>query len=117
MKQITSTLFFLLISMVALIIHNSPAPIVDIFVNENKLINNFLFRDATPFIDVPAGVELNIGVAPKDNDGAQDAIANFPVTFEEGGTYVVIASGVVGGTPAFGLSVYDMGSEVADKYL
>jgi len=97
------------------VIHNSPSPTVDIYANDDRLLDNFVFRTATPFIDVPAGVEINFGVALDNSVSANDAIANFPVTFEEGKTYVVIASGVVGGNPGFGLSVYDMGEESADS--
>ncbi|MFK8103447.1 MAG: DUF4397 domain-containing protein, partial [Saprospiraceae bacterium] len=97
------------------IIHNAPRPKVDIYANEDLLLNNFVFREATPYIDVPAGVEINIGVALDDSDSAADAIANFPVTFEAGETYVVVASGIVGGNPGFGLSVFDMGQEMADN--
>ncbi|MEL6866130.1 MAG: DUF4397 domain-containing protein, partial [Bacteroidota bacterium] len=97
------------------IIHNSPTPTVDIYANDDLLLNDFAFRTATPFIDVPAGVEINIGVAGRDSDAAGDAIANFPVTFEAGETYVVVASGIVGGNPGFGLSVFDRGAEEADN--
>ncbi|NNE29013.1 MAG: DUF4397 domain-containing protein [Saprospiraceae bacterium] len=97
------------------IIHNSPTPTVDIYANEGKLLDDFVFRTATPYIDVPAGVEINIGVAGSDSDSAADAIANFPITFEEDGSYVVVASGIVGGSPGFGLSVFDMGMETVDS--
>jgi len=96
------------------VIHNSPTPTVDIYANDGLLLNDFAFRTATPFIDVPAGVELDLGVALANSSSATDAIANFPVTLEEGKTYVVVASGVVGGDPGFGLSVFDMGAETAD---
>ncbi len=97
------------------IIHNSPEPTVDIYANDDKLLDNFVFRTATPFIDVPAGVDINIGVAPANSNSAADAIATFPVQFEDGRTYVVVAAGVVGGTPGFNLFVNDMGQEtVAD---
>jgi len=59
-------------------------------------------------------VEINIGVAGKNSDSAADAIANFPVTFEDGKTYVVIANGIVGGNPDFNLDVFDMGQELAN---
>ncbi|MEM1322767.1 MAG: DUF4397 domain-containing protein [Bacteroidota bacterium] len=97
------------------IIHNSPTPTVDIYANADRLLDNFAFRTATPFMDVPAGVEINIGVALATSTSAADAIANFPVTFEAGETYVVVASGIVGGNPGFGLSVFDMGEEQADS--
>ncbi len=97
------------------IIHNSPTPTVDIYANEGQLLNDFAFRTATPFIDVPAGVELNIGVATADSESSADAIANFPVTFEDGKTYVVVATGIVGGNPGFNLAVTDMGAETSDS--
>ena len=97
------------------IIHNSPDPSVDIYANSDKLLDNFVFRTATPYIDVPAGVDINIGVAPSNSTSSDDAIANFPVQFEDGKTYVVVAAGVVGGAEPFNLYVYDMGQEtVAD---
>lgn len=93
------------------IIHNSPEPTVDIYANADKLLDNFVFRTATPFIDVPAGVDITIGVAPANSTSAADAIATFPVQFEDGKTYVVVAAGVVGSTPGFNLFVNDMGQE------
>ncbi|MBN1212838.1 MAG: DUF4397 domain-containing protein [candidate division Zixibacteria bacterium] len=80
------------------VIHNAADPaaeVVDIYVNGNLFQNDFTFRTATPFIDVPAGVELNIGVAPGNSSSASDVIANFPVTFEGNKTYVVMANGVL----------------------
>jgi hypothetical protein len=95
------------------IIHNSPSPNVDIYANGAKLLDNFIFRTATPFIDVPANVGIDIAVAPANSSSAADAIANFPVQFQDGKTYVVVASGVVGGAQPFNLFVYDMGQEVS----
>ena len=80
------------------IIHNSADPIageVDIYVNDNLLLDNFAFRTATPYVDVPAGVLLNIGVAPSNSSSVADTIKNFAVSFEGGKTYVAIANGVV----------------------
>ena len=54
-------------------------------------------------------MDINIGVALDDSDSATDAIANFPLNLEEGKTYVVVASGIVGGNPGFDLSIFDMG--------
>ncbi|MEI6411202.1 MAG: DUF4397 domain-containing protein, partial [Bacteroidota bacterium] len=95
------------------IIHNSPDPIVDVYVEDFQLLDNFEFRTATPFFYVPAESVLNVGVAPSTSQSVNDVIANFPVTFENGKTYVVVASGLVGGTPAFNLIVNDMGQERA----
>jgi hypothetical protein len=37
-------------------------------------------RTATPFIFVPAGVEINLGVALDNSSSSADAIVNIPVT-------------------------------------
>jgi hypothetical protein len=96
------------------IIHNSPSPTVDIYANSDLLLNDFAFRTATGFIDVPAGVNINIGVAPGNSSSVNDVIATFPTVFEDGKTYVVIANGIVGNpvTP-FTLVVTDAGREAA----
>jgi len=80
------------------IIHNAADPLaseVDVYVNGNLLLDNFGFRSATPYVDVPAGVSLNIGVAPGNSISVNDTIKNFSVTFEVGKTYVVMANGVI----------------------
>jgi hypothetical protein len=88
------------------IIHNSPEPVVDIYAGNDLLLDNFAFRTATPFIDVPAGVQINIGVAGENSTSSADAIANFPVEFEAGRTYVVVAGGVVGNTGATAFNLF-----------
>lgn len=80
------------------VIHNAAdiaANPVDIYVNGNILLDDFAFRAATPFIDVPAGVQLNIGVAPGNSTSVDDTLKNFSVTLENGNTYVAIANGVL----------------------
>ncbi len=82
------------------VIHNAADPgaeVVDIYVNggATPFLDDFAFRTATPYVDVPAGVELTIGVAPGTSTGPGDVIAEFPVTLEPYGRYVAIASGVL----------------------
>ena len=94
------------------VIHNSPTPTVDIYVNGNKLLDNFVFRTATPYISVPAGVDLNIGVAGATSASVRDTIANFKVKLDSGKTYVAIAYGVVGSTTTpFSIAVSNAGRE------
>lgn len=95
------------------IIHNAPSPTVDIYAGTDKLLDNFAFRTATPFMDVPAGVTIPIGVALDNSQSSADAIATFPVQFAANRRYVVVATGIVGGNPGFTLKVYDMGLENA----
>ena len=96
------------------VIHNSPTPTVDIYVNGALLLDNFAFRTATPYISVPAGVTLNLAVAPGTSRTVADAIATFPVKLDSGKTYVAVAFGVVGSTTRpFGIAVTDAGRELA----
>lgn len=107
----------------AQIIHNSAdaaAAEVDIYINDALAIDDFAFRTSTPFIDLPSGVTLNIGVAPGDSSGPGDIIANFPVALGVDETYVIVADGIVSGSgynppQPFGLQVYDMGREAASE--
>ena len=80
------------------VIHNAAdvnAASVDIYLNGAMLLDNFTFREATPFIDAPAGVPINIGVAGPNSASAADTIKNFTVTLDNGATYVAIANGVL----------------------
>ncbi len=96
------------------IIHNSPTPTVDIYVNGALLLDNFAFRTATPYIDVPAGVAVNVAVALANSTSVADALVTFPFTFQAGKRYVAVASGVVGGNPGFDIKAFDMGRETAN---
>lgn len=80
------------------VIHNAADPaaaLVDIYVNDALLLDDFAFRAATPFIDVPAGVTLNIGVAPGNSTSVNDTLVNIPVVLPAGGTFAAIANGVL----------------------
>jgi hypothetical protein len=80
------------------VIHNSAdvlADTVDVYVNDALAIPDFAFRSATPFIDLPAGVTLNIGIAPGNSTSVNDTLKNFPVVLTAGEKYVVFANGVL----------------------
>ena len=106
MKQFTLTLCALLLGAAfaaaqtarVQVIHNAPNPTVDVYVNGALAIDNFAFRTARPFLDLPAGLPLSIAVAPENSASVADAIATFPATFESGKKYAVTASGIVGST-------------------
>ena len=62
------------------VIHNAADPaakMVDIYLGETLLLNDFEFRAATPFIDAPANQEIEIGVAPGTSNSVEDVIASF----------------------------------------
>jgi hypothetical protein len=79
-------------------IHNAADPsaaVVDVYVNGALAIPGFAFRKATPFLDVPAGVQIDLGIAPGGSTSANDTLVNFPIVLENGQTYVAIANGVL----------------------
>lgn len=80
------------------VIHNAADPaanVVDIYLNGSKLLDDFAFRAATPFIDAPANQEIEIGVAPGTSSSVEDVIASFKVTLMEGKKYIAVANGVL----------------------
>ena len=105
------------------IIHNSPyaaAATVDIYVNDELAVDDFSFRSATGFIDLPAGttaetapaLELDITAADAADSSTPVFTATVNLTF--GDTFIVTAAGdPTGGEPAFGLFINAMGQEAA----
>jgi hypothetical protein len=80
------------------IIHNAADPAaaeVDIYVDGELLLDDFAFRAATPFVEVPADQELNIGVAPGSSMGPDDILVTVPVILDADEVYVAIANGVL----------------------
>ena len=80
------------------VIHNAADPIasvVDVYVNGSLALDDFAFRTATPFIDIPANTAIDIGIAPGNSTSAADTIKNFEVIFEPNKKYVAIANGVL----------------------
>ncbi|REL24145.1 DUF4397 domain-containing protein [Rhodohalobacter sp. SW132] len=79
------------------IIHNSPDPAVssvDIYVNGEEFLTGVDFRSATEFLSVPAGVDLDIQVAPAEA-GIENAVGPVTINLDEDGYYIAVASGVI----------------------
>ena len=104
------------------VIHNSAdaaAEVVDVYLNDALLIDDFAFRTASPFIDAPAEQEFKIFIAPANSTSNNDAIYITPgLTLTTDETYVIVADGIVSASgynpsQAFGLQIYAMGREVA----
>lgn len=82
------------------IIHNAADPAaneVDIYLDGTKVdaLDDFAFRTATPFIDLPANQDISIGVALGNSTDADDIEASFPFNLLAGETYLVVANGVL----------------------
>lgn len=103
------------------VIHNcadAAAAQVDVWLGNTLLLDNFAFRTASPFVDAPATIGINVGIAPPNSDDPSDAIANFPFTLAAGETYIITANGIVSATgynpaPAFDLDVLAGAREAA----
>src|SRR6056297_3498057 len=103
------------------IIHNSAdaaADSVDVYLHGSQILDNFAFRNATSFLDVPAEVAVDVGIAPKNSTSVDDTIYNATVTFTENETYVVVANGIISSSgyapaPDFDLYISPMGREIA----
>jgi hypothetical protein len=103
------------------VIHNSAdaaAQTVDVWLNNTKLIDNFQFRTASPFIDAPAGVNFDITIQPSNSTDTTNGLARFTYNLMGGHKYQLVANGIViptGYTPAtpFNIYVYDMARESA----
>lgn len=101
------------------LIHNSAdaaVALVDLYADGELQLEDVAFRTATPFMDAPAGVDINLVITPANAPIEQGV----PVTvnFTDGMTYVVVAAGNVsteGYEPdvPFGLYVYEFGQEAA----
>ncbi len=107
------------------VIHNCAdlaADSVDVYINSIKILDNFPFRTATPFITITTGVTDVIGIAPKGSASVADTIYSTTVTLVSGQKYIFVANGIVSptgyipgsATVPFRLSVYPMAHEVAD---
>jgi len=108
------------------VVHNSAdvgAALVDVYYNGAKLLDDFAFRKATPFVEVDAEKSIEIGIAPPGSASAADALANFTYKLDEGGRYLLVANGVLNPasyaanpdsrSTAFNILVYPMAREAA----
>lgn len=96
------------------IIHNcadKAARVVDIWLNDSLIIDNFTFRTCTPFINVPAVDTITVSVLPSNSVNTSNPIAQFNYNLNANEQYVIVANGTVsvsGYTPSqpFALNVF-----------
>ena len=130
MKSIIQVLIVALFSSTAIsqtarvqLIHNSAdfgAEVLDVYVESVLTANNFAFRNASAFVDLPASVEIDIAIALNNSGSANDAFYTLPVTLSEGETYVAVIIGIKSPigyepSPPFQLRIFEMGREVASN--
>jgi hypothetical protein len=84
------------------VIHNcadAAATTVDIYAGTALLIDNLQFRNASQtFTNIPAGVNVVVGVAPGTSTSSAQSLATFTVNFANGSSNIVVADGIVSPT-------------------
>jgi hypothetical protein len=103
------------------VIHNSPdlaAQQVDVYINDELALDNFAFRTATPFINLPAGVPISIDVLPSTSTSSANPLYTLTTTLTADEKYILVANGIVSATgysvaPNFGINVFAQAREVA----
>ncbi|MGL4596131.1 MAG: DUF4397 domain-containing protein, partial [Bacteroidia bacterium] len=103
------------------VIHNcadAAAASVDVWLNNTLLIDNFMFRTASPFIDAPAGTPFDITICgPTSTDTTQEVARFSGINLTGNSKYVIAANGIVSAVgyspnPVFDLDIFALGQEV-----
>ncbi|HAW18851.1 MAG TPA: hypothetical protein DCX14_01595 [Flavobacteriales bacterium] len=79
------------------VIHNSIDPglsAIDIYSQENLITDNLNFRSGTSYLEIPSGIETEIGIARGSATGVQDTLISKTVslTFDE--SYILVIQGM-----------------------
>lgn len=101
------------------VIHNSPyaaAQVVDVYINGALFLDDFKFQTATPFTNVPSGVDLTIDIVPGSAPDNKNPLFTTKVNLLAGKNYVIQAVGdplLKTGATAFGLAVSANGQRIS----
>lgn len=80
------------------VIHNAADPAaaqVDVYLNGEKVLDNFAFRQATSYLEIPPAMNHNIGIAAGNSMSVNDTLANFVINLAADVDYVALANGVL----------------------
>lgn len=79
------------------LIHNSGdlnCDTLDVWVNDEKVVGGLVFRSASPFISVDAGVQLTVAVQPRGSVSAANPMASEVFVPEAGKKYAFVINGI-----------------------
>lgn len=79
------------------VVHNSPDPAVEwlsLYLNDIKVADSLLFRNAKPYVQVPSGVGIQAGFAPLNSTSPDDIFLTVTVNLEPNKDYVAVILGV-----------------------
>jgi hypothetical protein len=105
------------------VVHNSGDAIlseIDVWMNETLLLDDFAYRTATPFVDMPANNQFTLAIKPANSQNPENPLWSGNYTLTEDETYILVADGIIspeGYDPAepFALFVYDGALETASQ--
>lgn len=103
------------------VIHNSAdtaAATVDVWLGNTLTLDDFNFRESTPFLDVPSNTPVDITVQPSNSTDTTNGLYRQTINLDSNQTYVVVANGIISPTgyspaPAFGLDIFANGQETS----
>ncbi|MEM7038754.1 MAG: DUF4397 domain-containing protein [Bacteroidota bacterium] len=92
-------------------IHNCPDPgaaVVDVWIDNTLLLDDFAFQDASPYIDAPAGVNFDLRICASTSTDTTNPVFRKTFNLMMGNAYTVVASGGLAesGATAFDLRAY-----------
>lgn len=104
-------------------IHNSAdttADTIDVYYMGQKVLDDFPYLTATPYMDVYGNVPSMVGIAPSNSSSITDTFYSTTLTFDSAKTYSVVAHGIESDTNykplvPFKLSSYNNAKEVASS--
>jgi hypothetical protein len=104
------------------VIHNSAdtaAEVVDVWLNQELILDNFAFHTASPFIDAPADEQFTIAIKGPQSVDPYNPLFFHNYTLTEGETYILVADGIISPTGydpfvPFDIAVYPTGREEAN---
>ncbi|MCS7170568.1 MAG: DUF4397 domain-containing protein, partial [Candidatus Kapabacteria bacterium] len=79
-------------------VHASPDPrlsLIDVYVNGEKVLDDFSFRSATGLRELPAAVPLTVGIAPAASQSITDTLWSFSTTLPVGSKLCAVLCGVL----------------------
>lgn len=80
------------------VVHNAADPqlsSVDVYLDNNLILDNFAFRTSTPFVELPGGAEFQLDIKTANSSPSDPALWSGNYTLEQGATYQLIAEGLL----------------------
>lgn len=104
-------------------IHNSAdttADTIDVYYMGEKVLDDFAYLTATPYMDVYGNTPSEVGIAPANSTSINDTFYSTTLTFDSAKTYSIIAHGIESDTNykplvPFMVSSYNNAKEVASS--